>query len=246
MFCPQCGTASSDGQQYCRTCGANLKFIGKAVSLSEAVARSDRGPLPKIKEVVQGLKSSGVVVGVKVGKRASEEKKTEADPPEPEHAPPPARKEVEAPEVRELRRENHLVKGTVSLFTGVGLMIFLYFFTAALVLKIPPDVLAKIPFEIEPVARMIWLIGLIPVMSGLGRITAGLLVRPSRRAIDGPAPEPLPEAEPRRIEAREPAQSVATGPARDFTASPPRSVTEGTTELLDREAGAPVEAQGAE
>src|SRR5882672_11612094 len=56
MYCPQCATESSPGLQYCRNCGANLKIIGKAVALSEAVARSDRGPLPKIREMVKGLK----------------------------------------------------------------------------------------------------------------------------------------------------------------------------------------------
>src|SRR5512138_2712596 len=56
MYCPQCGNESSPGVQYCRSCGANLKVIGNAVALSEAVARSDRGPLPAIKEMVKGLK----------------------------------------------------------------------------------------------------------------------------------------------------------------------------------------------
>src|SRR5882724_8493146 len=60
MYCPQCGTESSSGLQYCRSCGANLKVIGKAVSLSEAIARSDRGPLPKIKEMMKNLKSEQV------------------------------------------------------------------------------------------------------------------------------------------------------------------------------------------
>src|SRR5215216_2480570 len=55
MYCPQCGT-ESQSTQYCRTCGANLKVIGKAVALSEAVARSDRGPLPKIKEMISNFK----------------------------------------------------------------------------------------------------------------------------------------------------------------------------------------------
>src|SRR5215475_3050267 len=56
MYCPQCGTDASSGVQYCRSCGANLKVIGKAVALSEAIARSDRGPLPKIREMVKNLK----------------------------------------------------------------------------------------------------------------------------------------------------------------------------------------------
>src|SRR5438045_9679061 len=55
MYCPQCGT-ESQSTQYCRVCGANLKVIGKAVALSEAIARSDRGPLPKIREMVKNLK----------------------------------------------------------------------------------------------------------------------------------------------------------------------------------------------
>src|SRR5687768_3214090 len=55
MFCPQCGTESSSGLQYCRQCGANLKVIGKAVTLSEAIARTDRGPLPKLKEMMKKL-----------------------------------------------------------------------------------------------------------------------------------------------------------------------------------------------
>src|SRR5467141_955162 len=56
MYCAQCGTESSSGLQYCRLCGANLKVIGKAVSLSEAIARIT-GPLPNmIKGMMKNLK----------------------------------------------------------------------------------------------------------------------------------------------------------------------------------------------
>jgi hypothetical protein len=219
MFCPQCGTESSSGQQYCRSCGANLKFIGKAVTLSEAIARSDRGPLPKIKEMMQNMKGEQTTEEVS---RAMDQMNNElissfpaAGVKSPKHL---ERKAKDEPP--ELRRENHLVKGTVSLFTGIALMIFLYYFSAALVLKIPPEALAKIPFEVEPVARMLWLIGLIPAMSGLGRIIAGLLVRPTPQAAvisGGAPPQPLatPVAEPESL---------------------PGSVTEGTTELLEHKA----------
>src|SRR4030095_2624367 len=54
MFCPQCGNESPSGLQYCRSCGANLKVIGKALTLSDAIARSG-GPLPKLKEFVKNL-----------------------------------------------------------------------------------------------------------------------------------------------------------------------------------------------
>src|SRR3954454_20345238 len=55
MFCPQCGLESQAELKFCRSCGANLKVIGKAVTLSEAIARSDGVP-SKIKEMVQNLK----------------------------------------------------------------------------------------------------------------------------------------------------------------------------------------------
>src|SRR5918992_2880350 len=178
MFCPQCGTESSSGQQYCRSCGANLKFIGKAVTLSEAIARSDRGPLPKIKEMMQSMKAE----------HSTEEVSQALDQMNKEivHSFPKIEvktlKKKEPKETSEQRRENHIVKGMVSLFAGIGLMIFLYYFSAALVLKIPPEVLARIPFEVEPALRMLWLVGLIPTLSGLGRITAGLLIRPGHEA----------------------------------------------------------------
>ena len=49
-------------------------------------------------------------------------------------------------------------------------------FAGALVLKIPPETLAKIPFELEPVLHVAWLVGLIPTLAGLGRIIAGTLI----------------------------------------------------------------------
>jgi hypothetical protein len=97
----------------------------------------------------------------------------------PPGAPPTGSRRKKTPEER---RENLLVKGTISMFSGVGLMIFLYYLCGALVLKLPPNVLTEIPFELDPVVRMFWLVGLIPALSGAGRILAGLFIRPGRTA----------------------------------------------------------------
>jgi hypothetical protein len=122
-------------------------------------------------------------------------------------------KESQTPEQR---REHRLVKGTATCFSGIALMVFLYYFSAALVLRIPPDTLAQIPFDLESVLHIIWLVGLIPALSGLGQITAGLLVRPApARNIETPAqsvPTLAPEPEPKGVKG---------------------SVTEHTTEILD-------------
>jgi hypothetical protein len=228
MYCPQCGTESGSGLQYCRSCGANLKVVGKALTLSEAIARSGRGALPKIKEMVKSFKVEHVTDEVS---RALEHMntailKTSA---EGTRGNPWWRRHKKTAEER---REKHIVKGTVSLFSGAGLTIFLYYFSAALILKVPPHVVGQIPFELEPVVRILWLLGLIPVLSGLGHIVAGLLIRPTK-----PSSEPkiigpvsirdsyLETANPESSAAPEP---LVSGPSRTV----PASVTEQTTNLL--------------
>ena len=213
MYCPQCGTESSEGLQYCRSCGANLKVIGKAVSLSEAIARSDRGPLPKFKEMIKNLKIEHVSDDIaRALDRMNQEIVRSSEDPKPRRVR--GRKTKTAAE----RRERHLTTGAVAFFGGIGFAIFLYYLTGALVLKLPPDIVAKAPFEIEPVVRILWLVGLMPMLSGLGHIVAGLLVRPDPPVEIEPA-KPVPV-----LSEREP---IAYGA--------PVSVTERTTNLLEHE-----------
>ena len=219
MYCPQCATESSPDLQYCRACGANLKVIGKAVALSEAIARSDRGPLPKIKEMFKNLKVEHVTEEVS---RALDKMNNEMVRISPEARPNNQNWMQRKKKTPEERREQQIVKGTVSLFSGMGLTIFLYYLSAALVLKLPPDVVAKIPFEIEPVVRVIWLLGFVPMLSGIGHIIAGLLIRPSPT----PAIYQSPLAQ----------ENLSTGSApRNTPMSVPVSVTERTTNLLAQE-----------
>jgi hypothetical protein len=219
MYCPQCGTESQSTLQYCRVCGANLKVIGKAVSLSEAIARSDRGPLPKIREMVKGLKVEHVTDEVS---RALERMNNEIALISPESKPRANHRpwiNLRKKKTPEERREDHITKGVVSLFSGIGLTVFLYFLSAALVLKLPPRIIEQIPFEIEPVVRIIWLLGLLPALSGFGHIIAGLLIRPQRPQALDPIDFPSPE-----IKMGAPTTAVHGA-----------SVTEHTTELLEHE-----------
>jgi hypothetical protein len=124
----------------------------------------------------------------------------------------------------EERREQQITKGVVSMFSGVGLTVFLYYLSAAMVLKLPPNVIAQIPFEIDPVIRVIWLFGLIPTLTGFGHILAGLMIRPQRHQLPT-APDPSPLEQPEF-----PKQTVNTTSA---IHSVPGSVTEHTTNLLE-------------
>jgi hypothetical protein len=105
------------------------------------------------------------------------------------------------------------------MFSGAGLMVFLYYLSAALVLKLPPHVIEQIPFEIDPVVRTIWLFGLIPTLSGVGHIVAGLMIRPRQNLeLDQPVAPP-----------RDLTEGVSTA----TPAPAPGSVTERTTNLLE-------------
>src|SRR5688572_13303070 len=130
MYCPQCGTESPSGLQFCRICGANLKVIGKAVALSEAIARSDRGPLPKLKEMVKGLNVDHVTEEVS---RAFDHISQELSEISPEEKPHPARRRrrdhsrplinLRKKKTPQERREDKITKGVVSMFSGAGLTI---------------------------------------------------------------------------------------------------------------------------
>ena len=224
MYCPQCGTESGSGLQYCRLCGANLKVIGKALTLSEAIARSDRGPLPKLKEMVKSLKLEHVTEEVSGALERMNNEILRTSPSGKLAKPWSPPSWIPRKRTPEERRENHLVKGTVSMFSGVGLMIFLYYLSGALVLNIPPHILADIPFELDPVVRMIWLVGLLPTLSGAGRIFAGLMIRPARSA---KSDRTLTD------EVHTPTSQKTENEAGFSPRSAPGSVTDHTTNLLE-------------
>lgn len=232
MYCPQCGTESPPALPYCRICGANLKVIGKAVSLSEAIARSDRGPLPKLKEMVKGLNVDHVTEEVsrafdrmneEFSTMSSDTKSIERQHGQHSRDAYRALRHQRKKKTPAERREKHLTTGVVSMFSGVGLTIFLYFLSGVLVLKLPPDVIARVPFEIDPVVRIIWLFGLLPTLSGLGHILAGLLIRPQPDLeLDQPVTPP-----------REIANDLTGGASTTTAVNTPASVTERTTNLLE-------------
>jgi hypothetical protein len=212
--------------------------IGKAVTLSEAIARSDGIPA-KLKDIFSNIKIAHVTEDVS---RALDRMKTEiarssADPMRrqqwPGHEWP---KRERKPKTAEQRREGHLTRGFVTMFSGVGLGTFLFFLGHNLVLRLPPDAIAQIPFELTPVIHVLWLVGLIPTLSGLGRIIAGLSIRPEpARQIEFPADLPLrldppaPALDQQPINRDRFQDELTVAAAREA----PASVTDRTTNILE-------------
>jgi hypothetical protein len=234
MFCPSCGAESEDRQQFCRKCGVNLGLIGKALSLSETIARGDRGPLPKVKEIMQNMKvdqvtdeisrgldqmNNAIVHSMGTGRlketqgRAltAAEIKAKAVP----HGPW-CMKQLSPQE----RRHHHIAEGTKSLFAGVAMMIALYYFAGAIILKIPPEFAAQIPVDLALLVRNVWMLGLIPTLKGFGELVG---VVAAGRLTETP-PAQLPAAvEP----------GAVTGTMDEPPPYEPGTVTEGTTTLFD-------------
>ena len=224
MFCPQCGIEPADGQHYCRSCGTNLKVIGKAVTLSDVISKTDGVPA-KVKEIVSNIKIANVTEEVsRAMDKMNREMAHSANRDE-------RRRRRRREKTAEERRERHLTKGAVKFFTGGGLSIFLYFLFHAIELRLPPDVVAKVPFAIDPVVRILWTLGLIPMLSGVGHMLAGLSIpKSTARQIEPGFESPLQIDSPAAAGGFDQEQTVVTA-----TAQTPSSVTERTTNILDRD-----------
>lgn len=215
---------------YCRSCGANLKVIGKAVTLSEAIGRSDGVPA-KLKEMVKNLKIDRVTDEVsRALDRMNRELVSSAQDPKPSKPWWLEAKLKAKQKTAKQRRERYLTRGAIKFFWGGGLTIFLYFLANALVLKLPLDVIARIPFEINPVVHVIWLLGLIPMLSGVGHILAGLSIRPDPVREIEPADQTPLRIDPPIDATRYPAEATLAMPR-----EAPASVTDRTTNILDRD-----------
>lgn len=238
MYCPGCGLEATEDQNYCRKCGVNLTFVTKAVTIGNSVARGNSGLLPKIRSMMGNLKldtlSEQISQQLDQINRGLEGANGEARTKEHESAPTAKR----APKTPEFfkpkkktdpneRRARLLERGFPSFFSGIALMIFLYVLGSSIVLRIPPETAANVPFEIESVAHIVWLVGLIPLLSGLGRIIAAFSI---------PTTAQQQEAPPLQQELPPPPQSVSwnTGSLAEDLQEPP-SVTEHTTHQLPPE-----------
>jgi hypothetical protein len=228
MFCPQCGTESPADLKFCRTCGANLRVIGKAVTLSEAIARSDSVP-SKIKDLVKNLKVEKVTEEVS---RAMDKMKLEIAHSVEDHREwhrekgSSKRKEKTA----EQRREKHLTQGFVTMFSGIGFSLFLYFLAPALIGRFPQPLIGGRPFDIDSLLPIAWILGLMPTFTGLGHIIAGLAIRAKGRGQEDIRQVEPAERSPLNIDDR-PAGYVEQRAFRN--PQQPTSVTDRTTNLLE-------------
>jgi len=241
MYCPKCGGEAVASQRFCKSCGTNLQLIHNAIKSGD----NPQGPfgvdLEALKQNAMDFASSW---------------KTNWEGIKQEHAkhwkamtPEQTRREVRRLTREELRRRNlprpkewmsyswqhNLKTGLISLFTGAGLGYFLFKLGQEAInsgiLNEIPDLTQAQHNGIERLAQIIWLIALIPLLKGLGRIIyasffaesmATLSERYTVRSDDITEPITGP------INQQEPAQHSF-----EELNEPPASVTENTTKFFE-------------
>jgi hypothetical protein len=202
--------------------------VGRAVSLGDAISKTDGVPA-KIKEIMSNVKVAQVSDEVS---RAMEKMNAEITRSSEEHLQKRReRRRLRKEKTAEERRERHLTRGAIKFFTGGGLAIFLYLIFHSMQLKLPAEMIANAPFAIEPVVRSLWAFGLIPMLSGVGHVIAGLTIKTKPKKQIESAEEPPLRIDDGRVFGP-PIESERTTAAIPST---PTSVTERTTNILDRD-----------
>src|ERR1041385_5413016 len=134
MFCPKCGSESVEAQRFCKACGTNLQLINNALGGSDKPFGIDVDALARNgKEFAESWKTSFSGAHMRVGHRGvTEEAKDKIR----------AARDLKRQVREEARRQNlpkpreymgyswqhNLKNGLISLVSGCGLGVFLYYF----------------------------------------------------------------------------------------------------------------------
>lgn len=255
MFCPKCGGESLEAQRFCKACGTNLQLINNALGSSD----NPQGPTPfgidvdalakNARDFAQSWKTSWSGAHVKMG-GVEHQGSRSADSREQHRIT----REIKKQAREEARRQNlpkpkeymsyswqhNLRNGLVSLFWGAGLGVVLYYLSqnaidSGLIRNLEESSRGHVQ-GLEPIARMIWLIALLPVLKGLAQIIYAAFFGESMATLSARfTPPPLLDApQPFIRQDTAPVAERETAPrSYEPSSEPPASVTERTTHIFD-------------
>jgi hypothetical protein len=255
MFCPKCAGEATEGQRFCKACGTNLDLVNSALGRGDDTLGQLRTDLEGLKVgLMQGGKSIGEAVrreaqkyakqnwrhgrrsrgsdpnlwwdGLSQSKSAGTGKMTPTvtEPVDPElYLPRPK-------EWLKYSRQHNLRDGLISLLGGAASGFVLYYLGQVV---IQSGVLESLNSRygvrgVDQIVAMIWLIALIPVLKGFGQLIYALFFAESIKSIARSyKPEPVQPI-------KQPALPVQAAEVTEPNLSTPASVTERTTNILER------------
>jgi len=259
MFCPTCAIEATEGQKFCKNCGQNLDMVNSALGRGDDTMAQLRMDLDGLKaSLMQGGKSIGDAVRREAQKYArhnwrhnrrarrsdpnlwweglAQSKTAETGKMNPETNPQPVDPELYLPRPKEwlkYSRQHNLRDGLISLLGG-GAFGFVLYYLGQIIIQ--SGVLDSLNSRygvrgVDQVVAMVWLIALIPVLKGLGQLIYAVFFAESIKSI---AKSYKPETVPAQ-RVREPAAlPMQAAEVTEPNLKTPASVTERTTNILDR------------
>ncbi|HKG20907.1 MAG TPA: zinc ribbon domain-containing protein [Blastocatellia bacterium] len=223
MFCPKCSTESNDSQKFCKACGTNLQLVSDALG-------KGADSLGQLRIDVESLNRKAADFAKSLKPEWENFWKTNG----PGHAGGPIKirpnepTKQEPPHKRLPRNwlsyswQHSLKGGLVSLLAGAGTAaMFFYFGRAAIDSGAIADleILTRVR-GLGQIAALLWLLGLVPALKGLGQIFYAAFFAPSIFKL---AQQLLP-----------PPSATLDLPSPDYSAinEAPASVTEHTTQFF--------------
>src|SRR5436853_1359222 len=232
MFCPKCGFESPEENRFCKSCGANLQLVsdvmgGKQLPIMLGQFGID---VEKLKRGARSLRNahhhkadtnsqSVMEIAAELRRARREERRQRARQPKP----------------REWLRyswQHNLRDGLMSIFGGAGLGAVLFFLSRTasdigLLKQLEDQSQVK---GLELMLRLVWLFAAIPVLKGLAQILYAAFFAESIAKLTDRF---LPPQQQAQIEA------PVTGTINRPISAPP-SVTEHTTNILEKEKELPI------
>lgn len=238
MFCPKCGAEALDGQRFCKSCGTNLQLINNALRGGEggqlvhgvdleALKQNALEFARSWKEGWSGTAGPGVRAGVMRGHTTREIRKREREEAKRRNLPRPK-------DWLSYSWQHNLRNGLLSLFSGAGLGLLLYYIGQNLVgwgaFNDIPNITDRQVEAIQHAAQIAWMIAVFPVVKGLAQITYAAFFAESMKTLSDRFIIP-PEVDQEPLEEARPNDVGVTDYQR--LDAPPASVTEHTTEFFE-------------
>ncbi len=247
MFCPKCGSQTVEGQRFCKACGTNIQLINDAIRSGDSPQTPfgiDVDSLARnAREFAESWKKSWKqpnVIGVNIDRTAVDsiraarlERRRAREDARRRNLPKPK-------EYMSYSWQHNLRNGLVSLFWGTGLGVLLYYLGQT---AIDQGLLSRIEETsnghvqgLEAMARLLWLIALLPVLKGLAQIVYAAFFGESIATLTARFTQPplLDEPPPVVRQDTAPVAQAESAPRNyEPLIEPPPSVTEHTTHIFE-------------
>ncbi|HZS46768.1 MAG TPA: zinc ribbon domain-containing protein [Blastocatellia bacterium] len=170
MFCPNCSAEAAETEQkFCKLCGTNLQMIAETLKKGQSPAiETYKLDFDNLKSSVNDL-GRGIRAAIQKGQREGQLGKLNY-------------KEMKLKrEMLACSRTRNLQHGIVGTLSSIGMGVFFYFFGHGAIYSGTIESLEQMAHitGLAVLARLIWLVALIPFLASVGHLINGIFLSPN-------------------------------------------------------------------